>query len=589
MQSRPPVVVLFNQPSPHTRPEDRAAEAGVIECVTAVAGSLARTGHSVETLGIVDDLGPLIERLRGGPAVFVNFCEGFGGRSAGEAHVTGLLELFGAPYTGSPPEAMLLCLDKIRTKRLLAGSGLPTPPFLEFGDQCSPLSTQYSGTQHRGTQHSSPGSLPDEGMRSLLAEAGLAWPIMVKPAATDASQGIDQDSVVKDIESLRRAIARTAAAYGWPVLAEQFIDGREFNLAVVGDPANRVLPVSEIVFERSDAVRWPIVTYDAKWTTGSADDRATVPRCPADIDSRTAGELGRLAVAATRATGCRDYVRVDMRLSPDGRPYILEVNANPDLSPGAGLDRQLRAAGIPRDQFLADMVRWALCRTPLTPTLSPADGGEGELNSTSDHTSHVSDRSSHVNSRADERISTDSPSPPSAGERVGVRGTDLETTRAGSQVELRGVHQGDRDAIRDLLVSCGNFREEEIDVGVELVDETTVADSAGDYQFILAEVDGRVVGYSCFGATEMTDGVWDLYWIAVHPSAQGLGIGAKLQEATERHIRAAGGRLVLAETSSLPSYAAARSFYLRQGYQLMECLADFYREGDDRLTFGKRV
>jgi len=156
-------------------------------------------------------------------------------------------------------------------------------------------------------------------------------------------------------------------------------------------------------------------------------------------------------------------------------------------------------------------------------------------------------------------------------------------------VELRGLRLGDRDAIRELLVGCGNFRAEEVEVGLELVDEATAGDSAGDYQFILAEIAGRVVGYSCFGATEMTDGVWDLYWIAVHPSAQRLGVAAKLQEATERHIRAAGGRLVLAETSSLPTYAAARSFYLRQGYHLMECLSDFYRNGDDRLTFGKRL
>ncbi len=571
MQQRPPVVILFNQPSRHTRPEDRAAEAGVIEAVTSVAGSLARTGHSVETLGIADDLSPLIERLRGGPAVFVNFCEGFAGRSTGEAHVTGLLELFGAPYTGSPPDAMLLCLDKVRTKRMLAGCGLPTAPFLELAGADLPN---------------------DVALQSLLTAAGLNWPIMIKPAATDASQGIDQSSVVEDVGSLQRAVERTAAAYAWPVLAEQFIAGREFNLAVVGDPATRVLPVSEIVFELSDQLRWPIVTYDAKWTTGSADDRATVPRCPAEIDATTAGELSRLAVAAVRATGCRDYVRVDMRLRPDGRPFILEVNANPDVSPDTGFDRQLRAAGISRDQFLADMVQWALRRRPLTPTLSPADGGEGESHdmSTFAHEAEPlrsSDSPGSLSSGLS--VGSSSPSPPSAGERVGVRGTRGMSRGSADSVELRGLRLGDRDAIRELLVGCGNFRAEEVEVGLELVDEATAGDSAGDYQFILAEIAGRVVGYSCFGATEMTDGVWDLYWIAVHPSAQRLGVAAKLQEATERHIRAAGGRLVLAETSSLPTYAAARSFYLRQGYHLMECLSDFYRNGDDRLTFGKRL
>jgi len=157
------------------------------------------------------------------------------------------------------------------------------------------------------------------------------------------------------------------------------------------------------------------------------------------------------------------------------------------------------------------------------------------------------------------------------------------------RVEFRPLVPSDRVAIRDLLVRCGNFRPDEMDVAIELVDESLQPTGVEDYHFVIAVLDGCVVGYSCFGPVPLTDGVWDLYWIAVDPAVQGHGVGGSLQAATERHIRSAGGRLVLAETSSLPSYESARTFYLHKGYQLLERIADFYRPGDDRLTFGKRL
>jgi ribosomal protein S18 acetylase RimI-like enzyme len=121
------------------------------------------------------------------------------------------------------------------------------------------------------------------------------------------------------------------------------------------------------------------------------------------------------------------------------------------------------------------------------------------------------------------------------------------------------------------------------------VDEALSPTSVEEYQFVVATIEGRVVGYTCFGPVPLTQGVWDLYWIAVDPAVQRVGLGARLQAATEEHIKARGGRLLLAETSSLDSYAAARSFYLNRGYQLLDRLPDFYRSGDDRLTFGKRL
>jgi len=147
----------------------------------------------------------------------------------------------------------------------------------------------------------------------------------------------------------------------------------------------------------------------------------------------------------------------------------------------------------------------------------------------------------------------------------------------------------DRPAIDAILRSSGAFREEEIVVGLELVDETLNPRPDTDYCWMIAETEGRVVGFACFGPVPMTIGTYDLYWIAVASEARGAGVATLLDRTVEDEVRHRGGRWVLAETSSTEPYAAARRFYSKSGYALVERIPDFYRVGDDRLTFGKRV
>jgi D-alanine-D-alanine ligase len=120
------------------------------------------------------------------------------------------------------------------------------------------------------------------------------------------------------------------------------------------------LPISEIVF--SDAVRWPIVTYDAKWAYGSVDDLSTVPRCPAEVEPGLRTRLEDIARRAFRLLSCRDYARCDFRINERGDPFLLEVNPNPDYSAVAGFARSLRAAGVTYEQFTLQLVRQALER-----------------------------------------------------------------------------------------------------------------------------------------------------------------------------------------------------------------------------------
>jgi D-alanine-D-alanine ligase len=150
--------------------------------------------------------------------------------------------------------------------------------------------------------------------------------------------------------------------YGPPVLVEEYIDGRELNATLVEIPQLRVLPISEVLFVKQGPGYWPIVTYDAKWKPGSTDYEATPPRYPAEVTPRLASRLSSLSRKAFRLLGCRDYARVDFRVTPSGKPYILEINPNPDYSPTAGLTGALQTVGISHAQFTVQLVETALAR-----------------------------------------------------------------------------------------------------------------------------------------------------------------------------------------------------------------------------------
>src|SRR5438876_1048756 len=184
----------------------------------------------------------------------------------------------------------------------------------------------------------------------------------------DASVGLDQGSVVIDQSSLEKRVSLLLEQYGAPVLIERFIPGREFNVGVVEIPALRSLPVAEIDFSEKDFGPWHIVTYDGKWRPGSPDDIATPPKCPANIVPELSRQIQEMALAAFRLLGCRDYARVDFRVSPAGQPFILEVNPNPDFHPTCGFARGLAAAGLHHSQFAIDLVHAALARRRATLT-----------------------------------------------------------------------------------------------------------------------------------------------------------------------------------------------------------------------------
>jgi len=158
------------------------------------------------------------------------------------------------------------------------------------------------------------------------------------------------------------------------------------------------------------------------------------------------------------------------------------------------------------------------------------------------------------------------------------------------RIGLRELRGDDREGIALILNSIAAFRPEEVALALELVDETLHPTPTTDYEWVIAERNNRVVGFACFGPVPLTVGTFDLYWIAVDPDATRLGVASKLDDAVTARVRARpGARWLLAETSSTADYAPAHAFYARGGYQLVGRMLDYYRPGDDRLTFGKRL
>jgi D-alanine-D-alanine ligase len=326
------VLVLYNDPVLPIDHPDAESEHEILEAADLVAQELSDGGFTVFQLAIYNDPGDLLTGIRQyRPDVVFNLFEGMAERGQTEAVVAGLLDWLEIPYTGSPYPALCVAHDKSLAKHLFHGAGLPTPPFQVVD------------------------GLPVPACR-------LGWPVIVKPATQDASVGLDQGSVVTTQEQLDARVALMLERYGPPVLIEQYIAGRELNVALVEFPELHTLPISEILFLDKDPERWPIVTYDAKWKPESRDCVMTPPQHPAQVEPQLAESLTDLAGRAFRLIGCRDYARCDFRVSPSGEIFLLEVNPNPDYHGSAGFANGLRAAGQTHAQFTIDLANAALAR-----------------------------------------------------------------------------------------------------------------------------------------------------------------------------------------------------------------------------------
>lgn len=310
-------------------------EQDVLLEVETVQQALAALGFAPVAVPLTLDLEAVRQRLLHlRPAFVFNLVESVEGLGRLIHLAPALYESLGLPYTGAASEAMYLTSNKPLAKRLMASAGIPTPEWGAAAAQGLPV-------------------------------PGFAGPYIVKSVWEHASIGIDESSVVEDARKVAAIARKRQRRFGGEWFAERFIDGREFNLSLLGGADGvELLPPAEMLFVDYPAGKRRIVDYAAKWHAGSFEFCNTVRRFEFGADDRPLlEELEAIARSCWRLFGLRGYARVDCRVDPDGRPWVLEININPCLSPDAGF----AAAAARRELDLAAVAGRIIADVPLMP------------------------------------------------------------------------------------------------------------------------------------------------------------------------------------------------------------------------------
>ncbi len=346
-QHKPRVVVLYNHvgedefeklkeidpASLGFTPEYAINVSTVAEEIDAIVDALNSEGVSARAVNIDENLSALQQLLQQDPPdVVFNLVEFFHGVPGLEGMIAGLYDLSRVAYTGAPPFALTLCQRKGLAKQLLLANNVPTPRYRILHEPVAPK------------RH------------------GLRYPLIVKPAREDASSGIDKGSVVYDYASLARRLEFAFAEYSPPIIVEEFIEGRELHVSVLGNSPPQVLPIIEFDFSELPDDHPSIISYAAKWNPLDEAYHRLHAICPAKLSARVQKKVEEISLLAYRITECRDYARLDIRLDAKNRPFVLEVNPNPDLTEGVSFMESAEKAGLSFAHTLRMIVDFALSR-----------------------------------------------------------------------------------------------------------------------------------------------------------------------------------------------------------------------------------
>lgn len=305
---------------------DLYAEWDDAETIQAVADALA-SRHRVSLVNADLDAFEKLRALR--PDLVFNIAEGLYGASR-EAQIPALLEMLQLPYTGSDPVTLGICLDKHRTKEILAYHNVATPRFVLIREAAQ---------------------LP----------AGMRYPLMVKPTLEGSSKGVTDKALVHNAGELQTQLDWVWCNYRQPALVEEFLSGREFTVAMIGNGDDlRVLPIVEIDFSTLPSGANPIYSYEAKWIWDREEAPLQIFSCPAPLDPMLQRSIETLCTRAFRHLGCRDWSRIDVRLDADGVPNIIEINPLPGVLPrpeqNSCFPKAARAAGLSYQEMILSVV-----------------------------------------------------------------------------------------------------------------------------------------------------------------------------------------------------------------------------------------
>jgi len=322
--------LVHNEPIPQGQANWQSS-LDIMAQVEAIENSLAELGHGSVRIPFTRDLGRFIRHMQEvRPSLVFNLCESVDDNPLFVAHPAAVLELLNIPFTGSPSSALTTTTDKHLLKLILQAVGLNTPTAL-----------YYSGEE-------------------TVDCSNLRFPVIIKPQFQDASIGIDQESVVADPSRLPAALTDFHAAYG-PLVVEEYIDGREFNISLLGITKPEVMPVAEIDFSGFPDDLYKIVGYRAKWEPTSVEYQESKRAFPA-LPETLRQQMAAVSTHCYRLLGLQDYGRVDLRLDRNGKIYILEINANPCLSPDAGFPAAVMKSGLDYTAMVEKIISFAFGR-----------------------------------------------------------------------------------------------------------------------------------------------------------------------------------------------------------------------------------
>ena len=300
-------------------------------------GALRAGGHECRRVMVDTTVLPLVQTLLDDrPDLVFNLAESFAGKSALESNVAALLNLLNLRYTGSSPAGLVVAGDKTLSKKVLRFHSIKTPEF---------------ATVYRG---------------SVDWAGEVQFPLIVKPPQEDASLGITQKSIVHDVRELLEKIGELQTEYQQPALAEQFVEGREFYVGVLGNANVKALPVIELDFSKYPTDRPKIASWEAKWgdegDARGAEYEGTESIFPENLPDEWRERIQKVAVDAFNALRLRDYARVDMRVTDSGEVYVIEVNPNCYLEKNSEFARAAERDGLAYDALIAQIVELASAR-----------------------------------------------------------------------------------------------------------------------------------------------------------------------------------------------------------------------------------
>lgn len=327
------------KPDPNDPHYIKEAEFDEMSTINGIEETLKKLGHKVFGIEADESAYEKLKSLKGNLDLVFNIAEGLHG-SDREAQIPAILEMLQIPYTGPSPLGYALGLNKVKAKEILTANGIKTPKWISVSN-----------------------------IKDLNEKDVDFFPVIVKPAKEGSSKGILAKNLVNNFNELKNIVEEILDKYAQEVLIEEFLDGREFTVALIGTPP-KILPIIEVTFDNLPAGMPKFDHLEAKWIYDDPSKKADPLVCPANIDKELEEQINSICLKTFKALLMADWVRIDLRLNKNGVPNILEVNCPPGIIPdpkeNSRFPRAAREGGLNYEQMIEEILNSA-CKRYLTP------------------------------------------------------------------------------------------------------------------------------------------------------------------------------------------------------------------------------